>query len=262
MSFSNSAVRVIDPMTVDPMYGPPPFDRDGLAVIRRVVSRPKDGATNLDIGYNIYQKGMKIEARYAYRMDEFCLVPNGRVALESDDGTTIQTEGDLMWRPAGASSNSLLTLEDSVTICCFTPARIDATSHRLTPQEIGNWPAGSQTPPSLRFLKTETAPPVGEDGRLVGQGFVAREVVSNRRDGSDVSVIYITFDEGGSITAGSGPGEEIFWVSEGTLEVRSGGTTQIASPRNFIYRPDGAEIDSIRATSPAKLFCFSGPARL
>lgn len=30
MSVSNSAIRVIDPMTVDPMYGPPPFDRDVL----------------------------------------------------------------------------------------------------------------------------------------------------------------------------------------------------------------------------------------
>ncbi len=262
MSVSNSAIRVIDPMTVDPMYGPPPFDRDGLAVIRRVVSRPKDGATNLDIGYNVYQKGMKIEARYAYRMDEFCLVPNGRVALESDDGTTIQTEGDLMWRPAGASSNSLLTLEDSVTICCFTPARTDFTSHRLTPEEIGNWPAGSKTPPSLRFLKTETAPLVGEDDQVAGQGFVEREVVSKRRDGSDVSVIYTTFDEGGFMTTRSAPGDEIFWVSEGTLEVQSGATTQIASPRNFIYRPDGVEIDRIRAVSRAKLFCFSGPARL
>lgn len=262
MSVSNSAVRVIDPMTVDQMYGPPPFDRDGLAVIRRVVSRQKDGATNLDIGYNVYQKGMKIEARYAYRMDEFCLVPIGRVALESDDGTTIQTAGDLMWRPAGASSNSLTTLEDSVTICCFTPARIDSTSHRLTPEEIGKWPTGGKTPPSLRFLKTETAPLVGEDYRSAGQGFVEREVVSKGRDGSDVSVIYTTFDDGGFMTTRSGPGEEIFWVSSGTLEIQSGGTTQTAKPRDFIYRPDGAQIDRIRATSPAVVFCFSGPARL
>lgn len=162
---------------------------NGPAATRRAVDRQKDGANYLDITYNVYQKGMRLAAPYAYRTDEFCFVPNGSVSLEADSGTTLVGGDDLMWRQAGASSNALDTLEDSITVCAFSPAWLNADSGNLAPEEIGKWRGDRETTPRLHFFKMSTSPEVGASDRSPGHGFVEREVISKRKDSSDVSVI-------------------------------------------------------------------------
>ena len=257
---SGGRIEVVDPMKVTPLYGRPPFDQGGSATHRRVINRQGNGSIQLDIGYNLYAAGTRLAAPYAYRTDEFCFVPRGRLVLKSGGGDTEMTGGGLMWRPRGAASDGLDVLEDSVTICAMSPARIDADSHRLPAQDVGKWSGDPALRPKLHFFTVETAPRLDRAHRSPGTAILEREMVSTRKDGSKIGVIFTRFRPGGKVRP-VGTAEQICWVGKGRIDVQSGGDALIVATPSFFYRPAGVTIDAISASSGAEMLCFSGPAR-
>lgn len=259
---SRSVVQVIDPSTIAPTIGAAPWNANGPAVSRRAVTHAGQGAHHLDIGYNTYKKGTKLSTPYAYKTDEFCFVPSGRISMQDEPTTYEAGPGRLMWRPAGALTRAVEFLEDTVTICSMSPARPDANSHRIPPQEVGRWSGDPATKPHPRWFPMTTAPLITSPDRKANAGVIEREVLSKRRDGSTmVSVTYTTFERGAQL-ASRGPGEEICWVESGSLSLSSNGRRQTARTGNFIFRPEGVPINQIRAATAASMVCFIGPPTL
>ena len=254
-----ATVQVINPMSIKPLIGPAPWNAGGPATHRMVVSHDNQGAIYLDIGYNDYRKGIVLAVPYAYKTDELCLVPSGHIRLHDEDDTVEVLSGMLMWRPAGGVTRSAEFLQDTVTICAMSPARLDATSYRI-PKEAVEAPSGKQVRPVPKFFVVADAPKFETQTVSSAQGVVEREVLSMRRDGSSrVSVAYLTMQTGSqfSTVVGNEEGnEQICYVMSGalSLDLKQG---RVAAPaKSFIYRPAGARIVNAKATTKSALVCF------
>lgn len=259
---SKPIVQIIDPATVNPLIGAAPWNANGPAAHRRVVTHGDNGAVYLDMGYNTYKKGVRLSTPYAYKTDEICFVPVGRARMQNESAPFETDPSHMMWRPSGGVTHWVEFLEDSVTICSMAPARLDADSHRIPPADVDKWYGDPASKPFPRWFPIAGGPVVTALDKSASAGVVEHEVLSLRKDGSaKVSVIYTTFETGSHVAADS-KGEQICWVGAGTLKLSTGGETMIAPSHNFFYRPEGARIDRIEATKPATMTCFSGPAAL
>jgi hypothetical protein len=255
-------VKVVDPFTIEPLIGAAPWNAGGPATHRMVVSHEKDGSIYLDIGYNNYKKGVILATPYAYKTDELCFSPSGKIRLKNEGDPFIMDGAKLMWRPAGAPTRSAEFLEDTVTICAMAPARLNANGHRVAPEDVGKWYGDPALKPMVKWFAIADAPVIPALDKSASPGVVEREVLSRRRDGSaKVSVTYITLKAGSHFTTSSA-GDAICYVNFGSLSLTAGGVTLAAKGKAFIYRPDGAQITEVKATSESGLTCFSGPASL
>jgi ethanolamine utilization protein EutQ (cupin superfamily) len=255
-------VQVIDPMTVSPLFSIPPWVENGPAQHRRVVTHAANGAVALDIGYNTYNKGVRLANPYAYKTDELCYIATGLLDMHGEDGTSRIASGMMMWRPAGGVTKSVDILEDTLSICAMAPARLDANSHRVSAENIGKWDGDPKAKPYPHWFKVSKARVITSLDKSASKGVVERELVSKRKDGSaKVSVVYITLKAGAHL-ATSSVGEEICWLESGALRLNTNGEIKTASAHDFIYRPEGAKIDSLEATSAASMVCFTGPSAL
>jgi hypothetical protein len=255
-------IEIIDPLTIDPLVGPAPWNAGGPAVHRRVVTHDKDGAVHLDIGYNLYKKGVKLGIPYAYKTDEVCYAPSGRIRMQNEGELFEPALHFLMWRPAGAVTRFAEMLEDTVTICAMAPARVDASSHKLAPEEVGKWSENPAIKPVLHYFNVSSGPIVTGRDKSASGGVVEREVLSKRKDGSaKESVIYTTLKAGSHLSL-PGKGEQICWVERGKLAITSDGQQTDVRGNSFIYKPEGAKLDELRALEDAAIICFSGPASL
>lgn len=257
---SQPIVQIIDPATVSPLIGAAPWDANGPAVTRRVVTHMNQGAVYLDMAYNTYKKGIRLAVPYAYKTDEFCFVPGGQLRMQDERTAYEPSHDSVMWRPSGGVTRSVEFLEDTVTICAMSPARLDANSHRIPPQDVGKWSGDPAAKPYPHWFPMTTGPVITAMDQSASAGVVEHEVLSKRKDGSaKVSVVYTTFQPGAYLAAGSA-GEQICWVESGTLHLSTNSGTMTAGAHTFIYRPEGAKIDRIQANTPAAMTCFSGPA--
>jgi hypothetical protein len=256
-----TVVQLIDPTTVSPLIGAAPWNANGPAEHRMVVSHQGDGATYLDMGYNSYKKGVRLSTPYAYKTDEICFLPSGRIRMEDEDGSTYERgAGRLMWRPAGGVTRSAEFLEDTVTICSMAPARLDANGHRVLPQDVGKWSGSPETKPRPHWYPMSEGPVITKMDSSASPGVVEHEVLSRRKDGSaKESVVYVTLEKGAHLALSSA-GEQICWVENGPLALSSGGVSRTAKPNTFFFRPDGVKVDLVKALSKAAMTCFSGPA--
>lgn len=261
-ALSGPVVQVIDPMTVSPLLSVPPWIAKGPAEHRRVVTHDGNGSVNLDIGYNTYKQGVRLSTPYAYITDEFCYIPSGRVRMEGEGALIEVGTGDMMWRPAGGVTTSAEFLEDTVTICAMAPARLDANSHRVPAQDVGKWKGDPKKKPYPHWFKVSEAPVITGMDKSAGNGVEERELVSRRKDGSaKASVVYIKLKTGAHLVTGL-EGEQICWLESGTLRLSAGGEIKAVATRSFIYRPQGAKIERLQATSDGSMICISGPAAL
>ncbi|NIJ37550.1 quercetin dioxygenase-like cupin family protein [Sphingopyxis panaciterrae] len=250
------AVRVIRPAEVEPTVRAGDADQaSGRAVHRRVVSSVRDGSTGLDIGYNVYATGVGTDKPYAYNKDELCYFPSGEIDMESSGIRVIARQGYLMWRPASAATENIHATKDSVTVCAFAPARADQWSHRLPPEQVGQWKGSEGSRPHVRFFNLNNVP--GRPCDDCSGGVTRRELLSAEKDGSQhASVTNFVFEKGSRRTARAAPGDEICWVESGTYLVETGSGRAAAASPDFIYRPKGAAPLLIEATSPGSLICF------
>ena len=258
---SAATVKVIDPMTVSPLIGPAPWNAGGPATHRMVVTHEKEGATYLDIGYNYYKKGVILAHPYAYDTDEACISPSGHMKLYDDDGGAELVPGTLMWRPAGGVTRSAEVLEDTVTICAMSPARLDATSYRVPPDAVGAWLGNPALKPMPKFSSMTSAPVITASDEPASPGVVRREALSMRRNGSArISATYMTMQAGSHFSTAPGKeqgNEQICYVLSGVLLLTTDQGHMSASTRSFIYRPAGARMIEAKASEDAKLVCFN-----
>ena len=255
-------LQVIHPMSVSPLVGAAPWNANGPAATRRVVTHASQGTVHLDMAYNTYKKGTKLSIPYAYKTDEFCFLPSGRIRMQDEAEAYEAGPGRLMWRPSGGVTRSVEFLEDTVTICSMAPARLDANSHRIPPQDVGKWSGDPTAKPSPHWFPIATAPVIPATDRSASSGVVEHEVLSERKDRSvKESVTYTSFERGAHLASDS-KGEQICWVGSGMLRLTSGGETKVAASQTFFYRPEGLKIDRIQAITRATMTCFNGPAAL
>lgn len=117
------SVKVINSYDVEPMILDTEFHRDGRATHRRVVTKPKDGAVSMDAGFNTYKAGVEFGSYSHPDNDEICYIVSGKIAMVNDGKEVELNAGDFMYRPKGASTDSLRIIEDMTCVCIFSPAR-------------------------------------------------------------------------------------------------------------------------------------------
>lgn len=257
-----SIVTIASPSTMPPQFGPPPFDAKGSAVHRPVISQKLNGARFLDIGYNTYKKGTELATPYAYTTDEYCFLPSGRVLMKNEGESFDLVPGEVMWRPAGAVTRYADVLEDTVSICAMAPARQDATSYRISTEDVGRWAGDWKAKPVPHYYVMAASPMVTPSDKLASSGVVEHEVVSERKDGSArASVLYITLDAGAHLALSS-VGEHICWVDTGQLRLTWRGSGKSVAVHTFFYQPEGSKIDEVKAIGPSSIVCFTAPAAL
>lgn len=258
-------VKIVRAADVAPLLRADSKDmKDGRSVHRRVISKPKDGAVYLDVGYNTYKAGVGADQPYAYTKDEACYISAGEIEAESDGITVIAKPGNFMWRPAGAVTHRTKVIKDAVTICAFAPARDDDWSHRLPPAKIGQWAGDEAKRPHVRFYDWRyTKPTIRPDSPQFADGRVVnRRVFTGPKDGAvHVDASYNAYKAG----VESGPyvytHDEICWLESGEIEMVNQGVKTIVRAGDFAFRPAGAATDRTKVLKDAVSICFFGPAR-
>lgn len=259
------SVRTIDPATIEPLTRPDTdFREGGPAVHRRIVSQPRDGSVNLDIGYNVYQRGVGSAEPYAYDKDEYCYVSKGELQIESDGVTVLARAGDVMWRPAGAPTERTMVTEPIVGICAFGPARIDQNSHRIPSDRIGKWDGDLAAKPKVRWYDVAKIAPTVRPGEADFESgrIMERRVLTRQRDGvKGADVTHVTLKAGVRYVPGDVSAEQICWLEAGEIDILASGRTSRLAATHFLYRPAAAPLESLLARKDSTLICFIGPAR-
>ncbi len=254
---SRRKMRVISPADVQPLGDTSPQVLDGRHQHRRIVSRLDDPEVLIDIGYNQFKAGLSGNAPYAYTADEVCYVPRSGFELTSEGVSVLAGNGSVVWRPAGAVSQSAKVHQDVVSICAFSPARADAWSHRLPPDKVGVWPTGDAERPRVKHshpdaIRAET---------LAGfNGGTIRRIFSAERDGADrLEISQLSFPAG---VVGMFPPlqhDEIYYLETGTIAFKSDGEPMFLEQGQFAYRPVGAGLEEFGATADAIVIRWAGP---
>lgn len=117
------SVKIINPDDIEPMILDTEFHRDGRATHRRVVTKAKDGAQDMDAGVNTYKAGLEFGSYSHPDNDEICYIIEGRVTMINDGKEQELKAGDVMFRPKGAATDNVIVHEDMKCICTFAPAR-------------------------------------------------------------------------------------------------------------------------------------------
>ncbi|MBB6123703.1 hypothetical protein [Sphingobium subterraneum] len=258
-------IKIVDPLTVDPLVREGTnFRAGGPAQHRRIITKQKDGSTNLDVGYNIYAAGMGGSTPYAYNKEELCYISKGEIEIISDGISVIGKAGDLMWRPVGASSDGSKVLKDSVGVCAFSPAREDADSHRIPAADVGKWTGDPALKPRVRWFHIASIAPTERPGNpdYASGKIVERRVLTARKDhAAKADVTFTTYKAGVVLPAEVNRFDTLCWLESGTAEVVTGKTNQTLNATHFLYRPAGARTDSIQFKQDSAMICYASPAR-
>lgn len=258
-------ITIVDPMTVDPLVKEGTnFRAGGPAQHRRIITRQKDGSTNLDVGYNIYAAGMGGSTPYAYNKEELCYISKGEIEIISDGISVIGKAGDLMWRPVGASSDGSKVLKDSVGVCAFSPARVDADSHRIPAAEVGKWTGDPALKPRVRWFHIASIAPTVQPGNpdYASGKIVERRVLTARKDhAAKADVTFTTYKAGVTLPAEVNKFDKLCWLESGAADVVTGQNRQKWAATFFLYRPAGAATQSIRFEQDSAVICYASPAR-
>jgi uncharacterized cupin superfamily protein len=258
-------IVVIDPKDVAPMAPPNgKIDPNSPSIHRRVISRPKDGSSHLDVGLNTFKAGVGTQKPYAYDKDELCYIVKGVIEAESDGVTTIFKAGNFMWRPAGAVTHRTNVTEDTIDICAFGPARVDNWSHKLADSEIGKWDGDEAGRPHVhayhyRYIRPE--PLHGAPGSI-DVGAAHRQIVSTVKDGAvNIDASYDTYKAGFEFSSTAYENDEICWLESGEIEMKVGSRKISVRAGEFVYRPAGVVVGAAKVVKDAVSICFFGPAR-
>jgi mannose-6-phosphate isomerase-like protein (cupin superfamily) len=258
-------IVVVDPKDVAPMAAPDgKVDPDSPSVHRRVISRPKDGSSHLDVGLNTFKAGVGTQKPYAYDKDELCYIVKGVIEAESDGVTVLFKAGNFMWRPAGAATQRTNVTEDTIDICAFGPARIDNWSHKLADSEVGKWHGDETKKPHVhaydyRYIRPE--PMHGAPGSN-DVGAAHRQIVSAVKDGAvNIDASYDTYEAGFEFAPTAYENDEICWLESGEIEMSVGSKKISVRANEFVYRPATVAVGAAKVVKDAVSICFFGPAR-
>lgn len=253
---------IISPMDVAPKVNRDlPAHVDGRRVHRRVVSATDGGPRSIDVGYNMFAKGLEGTTPYAYTKDEFCYTVSGELHGVSGSVRSVSRAGTFTWRPAGAATHSSSMKADTVTICAFGPAREDDWSHRLPPDQVGRWDGQeSDRPMPLRIHFSDVAPtpyPAAPQASKV----LYREIFSNAKNGSTfMDVSHTTFGERLALGSSTADRDEVSWLEAGQIEFEVGGMTRSQKAGEFCLRRAGETVTSAVVAAGTIQILFSAPA--
>lgn len=225
-------MRVFRPSEVVPVV----LNSNPDMVHRRVVSLANGGPESIDIGYNKYKSGNVYNGPYAYNKDEIGYFFEG--ALEGKNlGADFMCEpGSFVLRPAGAVTDFFRITEDITNICAFAPARPDAGSHRLGPEEFPQWDGRPETrfvPIAFHYSKVAPTPFPGIEDQ---SGITFREIFSKTRHGSNfMDVSHIAVEPGVTLRPLSSKGDELWWVESGELSAVSGSEVQTVKANECLW---------------------------
>jgi hypothetical protein len=257
-------VLILDPMQTEPLVrGGSKYIQSGMSQHRRVISKPRQGSVDIDVGYNTYKAGVGADKPYAYDKDELCYFARGDGWMRSNGEEVIARSGDLMWRPAGAVTENTRVLTDTVTICAFTPARNDDWSHKLPDSEVGKWSGDPSKKPIVKWARLQDAVimPHPGDANYESGRIVERMMLPAQTDGiKGADVTYTTYKAGTSVQGKTNMLEQICWLDSGKLEVSLPGKTQSLEATYFMYSPVGSRLKGIKALQDSNLLCFTEPA--
>jgi hypothetical protein len=257
------SIVIVDPMASDPLLVDG-HSTDGPLTRHHVIfSRTKFGTRNMEIGYNNYLAGFKVDSAYAFKQtDGLCYVPAGEMEVTSNGVTVKLMPGMAMWRPAEAMTEHIHAAQDSITICAVSPARESNNAAQLGQNEVGRWTGDIALQPHVHFYSVEFIPPEPLEVKSnPNDAVIKRRIVSLHKDGSSkLDLTILTFKAGATLKDGRQTGEQFCWLEAGRLDLVSGNTISPMTARNFAYRPEGVAIDEYRARTTSTLICYSSPA--
>lgn len=262
---SKPVIAIVDPMASDPLLTGDHSSDGPLTQHHVVFSRSTYGTRSMEIGYNEYRAGFRVDTAYAFKdSDGLCYVPSGSMEITSDGVVVKVAPRSAMWRPAGAMTEHVNAIRDTVTICAVSPARDEHHKVELGQAEVGRWAGDVALQPHVHFFAVEfVRPEVRREAGLTKDLIVERRVVSLHKDGSaKLDLTQFQFTAGAVLRDGRGNGEQMCWLESGRLELSSGGKISSLNAGNFLLRPEGAVIGSVRALENSSLLCYSAPARL
>lgn len=259
------AIVIVDPMGTDAFLADAHPTPGPLAQHHVVFSPTKSGTRHIEIGYNDYPAGFKVNSVYAFKQaDGLCYVPSGMIEITSDGVVVKLTSHMVMWRPAGAMTEHVEAAQDTVTICAVSPARDEKNKANLGEAEVSRWNGDPALQPHVHFYAVNfiSVEAPGEKD-LALRSVLERRVVSLHKDGSaKLDLTHFTFKVGAKLRDSPKLGEQVCWLETGKMELSSEGKSLPLNSRNFLYRPEGVKIDELRALKDSSLVCWSASGRV
>ncbi|WP_417211553.1 hypothetical protein [Antarctobacter sp.] len=220
---------------------------------RRLVSPMTEGPEGVDVGLNTYKGGHRFNGPYAYNTDEFCYISEGVAEGESHGVPFRASPGIFLFREAGAQTDFFDVPQSIVNICAFAPGRFDMDSHRLAPEDYGDWD-GSPGPKKLPVLihYQDVSPTRFE---LAGDqaGLTYRKVFHAGNGSLHCEVGHLIISAN-TITDITPPAtDEVWWIEKGRLSVTETGKTESAAAHECIHLAAGGPARRIEALAPVTL---------
>lgn len=211
-------MRIFRPSEVVPVV----FNSNPDMVHRRVVSLADGGPKSIDIGYNKYKSGNVYNGPYAYNKDEIGYFFDGAFKGKNLSADFVCEPGSFIFRPAAAVTDFFRITRDITNICAFVPARPDASSHRLSPEQFPHWDGRPETrfvPIVIHYSKVAPTPFPGIDDQ---SGITFREIFSKTRHNSNfMDASHIAVEHGTTLRPLSSKADELWWLEGGELFVIS-----------------------------------------
>jgi hypothetical protein len=246
-------VRIVDPRDVQPTVNPAlPDHVSGRQVHRRILSVLSGGPRSIDVGYNTFKAGIRITQPYAYDRDEFCYIPQGEMALLNCDGCVTAAAGSFVHRPARAATHRVELLRDTISICSFSPARVDGWSHRLQPDQIGGRD-GEGDCPDVRIVPAEQGARVASPWADVAGHIEYSEMAMTQ----DFTLARATFEAGTCFARPRADRDEVWFVESGALTIGSSEDRQPVGAGKFVIWSHEDPASDLHAATAAVVAIFS-----
>ena len=253
---------IYDPLDFDPILREDSEDiMTGRAVHRRVITI--NDSKHIDVGYNVYAKGVGGHVPYAYTKDEICYFPSGEFYVVSDGEEVTTRPGYFMWRPAYAATQTAIITEDAVSICAFAPARDVGWAHRVPQSDVGKWSGDPADKPRVVFYDFRDFKPLQRPGSHVYQSgkIVHRRVISKSNDGAVyMDASHDTLKAGAEVGPLAYTVDRACWLESGNIEISSNGTSYSMSANQFMLQPAYTKTDHIKVVRDSTMICFFAPA--
>jgi mannose-6-phosphate isomerase-like protein (cupin superfamily) len=247
-------MKILDPRDVQPTINPAsPEHVSGRQVHRRILSVLAGGPASIDVGYNTFKSGIEIAEPYAYNRDEFCYMVAGEMELLNEGVPVVAAGGSFVYRPAQAATHRVRVPKDAISICAFSPARIDGWSHRLPADAVGHWDGDEADRPIVQVVPIDERPQ-GEHPWSQSAGRIDfREIVAT----PDFRLAWAGLDPNAQFTRPAVDRDEVWFVVTGSLAIGNSTHPEAAATGRFvIWNPDDCAT-RIEASSDCTLAIYS-----
>ena len=148
--------------------------------------------------------------------------------------------GSFVWRPIRAATERVRVHHDAISICAFSPARVDAWSHRLPPDEVGRWEGAKEDKPELLLYHAEDASRRSPPWTKADGDIDYRTMASTA--GFELSRAAVTANT--RFTRVPRERDEVWYLAAGEISISQSGDSHLATKGRFIFwNPGDVEAD-------------------